>query len=108
MAEKGDLQSGAALMRRGIDGLTVMGGGLIVAMLIQVHFGLRPLRQIRVALARIRAGHANRLETGFPAEIAPLATEINTLLEHNADVVTRARIEGSPTARRLIFVAARR
>ena len=71
--------------------LGLMGGGLIVAMLIQVHFGLRPLRQIRVALARIRAGHANRLETGFPAEIAPLATEINTLLEHNADVVTRAR-----------------
>lgn len=91
----GDLAESRAAIRRFNVRLTwalgLMVLGLIAAMLIQVHFGLRPLRQIRSALARIRAGRAARLETDFPAEIAPLATEINTLLEHNAEVVTRAR-----------------
>lgn len=71
--------------------LGIMGLGLVAAMLIQVHFGLRPLRQIRTALAQIRLGRASRLETDFPAEIAPLAAEINTLLEHNTEIVERAR-----------------
>ncbi len=71
--------------------LGIMGLGLVAAMLIQVHFGLRPLRRIRTVLADIRLGRASRLETGFPAEIEPLAAEINTLLEHNQEIVTRAR-----------------
>ena len=71
--------------------LGVMGVGLVVAMVIQVRFGLRPLRRIRRALVRIRAGRESRLDDHFPREIAPLAREINTLLDHNAEVVTRAR-----------------
>lgn len=73
--------------------LGLMGAGLIVAMLIQVHYGLAPLRQLRAALARIRGGQASRLEGSYPAEIAPLADEINTLLEHIAAVVARARTQ---------------
>jgi len=73
--------------------LGLMGAGLIVAMLIQVHYGLAPLRQLRTALTRIRSGQANRLEGTFPAEIAPLAAEINTLLEHISAVVERARTQ---------------
>lgn len=73
--------------------LGLMGAGLIVAMLIQVHYGLAPLRQLRTALMRIRGGQASRLEGAFPAEIAPLAKEINTLLEHISAVVERARTQ---------------
>ncbi len=71
--------------------LGVMGVGLVVAMVIQVRFGLLPLRRIRRALVRIRDGKTRRLEGDFPREIAPLAGEINNLLDHNAEVVTRAR-----------------
>jgi signal transduction histidine kinase len=65
--------------------------GLIVAMVIQVRIGLMPLRRVSEALARIREGHARRLEGEFPAEIAPLAGELNGLIAHSAEVVGRAR-----------------
>ena len=50
------------------------------------------------ALARIREGHARRLEGSFPAEIAPLASELNSLIEHSAEVVGRARTHVSNLA----------
>ena len=53
--------------------LGVLGAGLFAAVLIQVLFGLRPLRRIRGALSDIRLGRAARLEGSFPSEINPLA-----------------------------------
>ena len=57
--------------------LGIMGLGLIAAMLIQVRFGLEPLRRISQGLSRIRSGRAERLDDDFPAEITPLAEELN-------------------------------
>ncbi len=71
--------------------LTALGGILLLAMAIQVRFGLRPLRQISAALGAIRSGRTRRLEGSFPNEIEPLARELNALLDHNEAVVTRAR-----------------
>jgi signal transduction histidine kinase len=68
-----------------------LGLGLVLAVLIQVRYGLRPLRRIRGALAEIRAGRAERLEGEFPAEVTPLADELNGLLDHTAEVLDRAR-----------------
>jgi signal transduction histidine kinase len=49
------------------------------------------LRRVRDSLARIRNGNARRLEGRFPAEIAPLAGELNSLIQHSEEVVGRAR-----------------
>jgi signal transduction histidine kinase len=68
-----------------------LGFGLIAAILIQVRVGLVPLRKVSEALARIREGHARRLEGEFPSEIQPLVTELNSLIAHSAEVVGRAR-----------------
>ena len=68
-----------------------LGLGLIAAIIIQVRLGLAPLRRVRASLARIREGRARRLEGNFPAEIVPLASELNSLIEHSAEVVARAR-----------------
>ncbi|HXJ01288.1 MAG TPA: sensor histidine kinase [Micropepsaceae bacterium] len=65
--------------------------GLLAAIAIQVRVGLMPLRRVSSALARIREGRARRLEGTFPAEIAPLAGELNSLIAHSAEVVGRAR-----------------
>jgi signal transduction histidine kinase len=65
--------------------------GLLAAIAIQVRVGLMPLRRVSEALARIREGRARRLEGKFPAEIAPLASELNGLIAHSAEVVGRAR-----------------
>jgi signal transduction histidine kinase len=49
------------------------------------------LRNVTQSLHRIRDGTARRLEGRFPSEIAPLAAELNSLIEHSAEVVGRAR-----------------
>lgn len=71
--------------------MAAMGAGLLVALLIQVRFGLRPLERVRKALAEIRSGRATKLDGEFPAEIEPLADELNGLLEGNREVLERAR-----------------
>jgi signal transduction histidine kinase len=65
--------------------------GVVAAVLIQVRFGLEPLRRIRRGLADVRIGRAKRLAGDYPEEIRPLADELNALLDHNEAVVERAR-----------------
>ena len=76
----------------------LLGLGLVVAVFLQVRVGLLPLRRLKDALARIRDGSAQRLEGKFPAEIAPLAAELNSLIEHSNEVVGRARTHVSNLA----------
>jgi signal transduction histidine kinase len=73
--------------------LGALGIGLLLAVFVQVHFGLRPLRRIGAAIAAVRGGRASRLEGRFPAEIVPLSSEINNLLEHDAQILERARTQ---------------
>jgi signal transduction histidine kinase len=76
----------------------LLGLGLVIAVFLQVRIGLLPLRRVATALARIRDGSAQRLEGDFPAEIAPLAGELNSLIAHSAEVVARARTHVSNLA----------
>jgi signal transduction histidine kinase len=76
----------------------LLGLGLISAILVQVRIGLQPLRKVSEALARIRDGKARRLDGHFPTEIAPLAGELNSLIQHSEEVVGRARTHVSNLA----------
>jgi signal transduction histidine kinase len=76
----------------------LLGVGLIIAIILQVRIGLQPLRRVRESLARIRDGKARRLEGRFPAEISPLAGELNSLIQHSEEVVGRARTHVSNLA----------
>ncbi len=69
----------------------ILGLGLVAAVFLQVRIGLQPLRRVTLALHRIRDGSARRLDGRFPSEIEPLASELNSLIEHSAEVVGRAR-----------------
>ncbi len=71
--------------------LAALGAGLLVAVVVQVRYGLRPLRELGAALSAIRTGKRERLEGAFPVEVLPLASELNALLTQNAQVVDRAR-----------------
>lgn len=57
----------------------------------QIRYGLRPLKKISEALSEIRSGETERLQGDFPKEVAPLAREVNALLDSNREVVDRAR-----------------
>jgi signal transduction histidine kinase len=76
----------------------LLGAGLVLAVFLQVRIGLLPLRKVSEALGRIRDGSAQSLEGDFPAEIAPLAAELNSLIAHSAEVVARARTHVSNLA----------
>ncbi|HEX4179033.1 MAG TPA: HAMP domain-containing sensor histidine kinase, partial [Rhizomicrobium sp.] len=76
----------------------LLGLGLIGAILVQVKIGLLPLRRVSEALTRIRDGKARRLDGRFPTEIAPLASELNSLIQHSEEVVGRARTHVSNLA----------
>jgi signal transduction histidine kinase len=71
--------------------LGVLFVGVVGAVLVQVRFGLEPLRRMGRALGAIRGGASARLKGDFPAEIEPLASELNALLDHNEALVERAR-----------------
>ncbi len=65
--------------------------GLLFALFVLVRLGLSPLNKVSEALAAIRSGRADRLTGDFPLEIQPLADELNSLVEHNATLLERAR-----------------
>ena len=73
--------------------LALTGIALLVATLLQVKVGLKPLAAIERGLADIRSGRRERLDGEFPAEIAPLQVELNALITSNQDIVDRARTQ---------------
>ena len=73
--------------------LALAGLGLALSTILQVRFGLLPLRAIQRRLAAIRSGDAEKLEGNPPAEIEPLQTEVNALLQSNLDIIERARTQ---------------
>ena len=56
--------------------LGILGGTLIMAAAVQVHFGLRPLGTLRGNIAAVRAGQAERLPEDVNFELKPVAEEI--------------------------------
>jgi signal transduction histidine kinase len=65
----------------------------IAANALAVRFGLNPLRRVGLALQQIREGKSSRLEGEFPPEIAPLANEMNALIDNNRRIVERSRTQ---------------
>ncbi|MDO9335914.1 MAG: ATP-binding protein [Caulobacter sp.] len=74
-----------------VGALVVLGVGLILAVYLQVRIGLAPLFGLRREVALVRRGKAERLVGDYPAELSPLAGELNALVAHNQDVVERQR-----------------
>jgi signal transduction histidine kinase len=84
-------------VRRFIVSLTVTFGLLGIALgattLLQIRFGLGPLTKLRNALSAIRRGEAERIPGEYPRDIAPLAQELNLLLDTNREILDRARTQ---------------
>lgn len=70
-------------------GLLALGLGL--ASLIQLRYGLRPVRALREALWRVRNGETHEVPTDQPAELRPLAEEVNALIAQNHAGLEHAR-----------------
>lgn len=71
--------------------LFILGAGLMIAVFLQVKFGLLPLNKIKASLFKVRNGDEQKLKDPYPLEVQPLASEINELLDHNSKIIERAK-----------------
>ncbi|MCX5512107.1 histidine kinase [Kaistia algarum] len=71
--------------------LSVFGVGLIAAIWVLMRWALQPLDRVRHGLAELRSGREQRFEGPFPAELEPLARELNALINSNQAIIERAR-----------------
>jgi signal transduction histidine kinase len=78
--------------------LAILAGLLLLAAVVQVELGLRPLTRLRREVARVRTGESSRLAGALPAEIRPLAEELDALLDDNEAMLTRARTQAADLA----------
>jgi signal transduction histidine kinase len=65
--------------------------GLIVAVVVQVRLGLRPLFALSQEIADLRSGRADQLGGAYPSELTPLADQLNALVRHNRESLERQR-----------------
>lgn len=66
-------------------------GGVFAAMVVAVRYSLNPLRRLETDVAKVREGETLKLAGDYPEEVRPLTEELNKLIEHNREVVERAR-----------------
>lgn len=78
--------------------LGALGIAFLAATVLQVRYGLHPLRALRAALQDIRRGAAPRLAGEYPVEVSPLAEELNEVLAHNEALIKRARVQAGNLA----------
>lgn len=81
--------------------LAGLGSLLLATGLAIIGFGLHPLDRLAKATARLRRGEAAELEGKYPAEIAPLVSDLNAYIHQNADMVARARVQAGNLAHSL-------
>jgi signal transduction histidine kinase len=66
---------------------------LAATTLFQVRFGLQPLARLSSAVGAIRRGETDHIDGQYPDDIAPLAAELNLLLDANREILERARTQ---------------
>lgn len=101
-ADADELERDVAGFRwRAMAVLAVVGLGSVLSALLQVRLALAPLQRMRHALARIRTGEAARFDDDVPNEIAPLALELDALVDANREAMERARTHAGNLAHAL-------
>jgi signal transduction histidine kinase len=73
--------------------LAFLGLGFLGSVIVQVRYGLRPMKALRAELNAIREGRKDKLVGDYPEEIEPVARELNLMIQANAEIVDRARTQ---------------
>ncbi len=79
----------------------VLGLGLFLMTLLQIRYGLSPLRRVRAAIQNLRSTGTNRITEPLPEEVEPLVEEINSLLAHSQNQAEEARTHAGNLAHAL-------
>ena len=71
----------------------LLGLVLVASTFFQVRFGLRPLMKLRGSVGAVRTGESQRIVGRYPKDLAPLALELNQLIDANREILDRARTQ---------------
>jgi signal transduction histidine kinase len=71
----------------------LLGLALVASTIVQVRFGLRPLVRLGAAVGMVRTGQTPRIVGQYPPDLAPLAGELNQLIDANREILERARTQ---------------
>ncbi len=81
LVDAGEIEQLTRAFRLGLwRSLITTGVILVLAQLLMLFLGFRPLRQVARDVGRIESGRAPRLEGRYPRELEPLARNVNRLL----------------------------
>lgn len=80
-----------AAVRPLLISLTALGAFLLIATLLQLRIGLRPLSRLKAALSDVRGGELDRIPGDQPMELREVVNELNGLLDENEAALARAR-----------------
>ncbi len=94
-------QDVALFTRQLVLTLSLLALALLAAIILQVRFGLRPLRVLRSEISKIRSGEKQRAPTAVPTEVLPVVSELNALLDHNSEMLEKARAQAANLAHAL-------
>jgi signal transduction histidine kinase len=77
---------------------TIVAVVCMVAGLVQVRRGLSAVSQVRERLADVHAGRERRMHGDYPAEVQPLVSDLNRLLEARDESIARAQAKAGDLA----------
>ncbi|KQS61442.1 histidine kinase [Rhizobium sp. Leaf371] len=75
-----------------VPAMVVLGISLVLGTLLQVRFGLRPLKRLTRAIAEVAEGSRERLPDVEAEELQPAANEINRLIAANVQRLSDTRL----------------
>ncbi|GAA4759704.1 hypothetical protein GCM10023306_00140 [Novosphingobium ginsenosidimutans] len=65
---------------------------LIIAVVLRVRFGLKPLARLTQDVADVRTGRAEQMVSEYSSDVTPLVNELNNLIEASKESVSRSRL----------------
>jgi signal transduction histidine kinase len=87
-----------AFLQMLVPSLATLAIFLAVAMWLFQRLALRPLGNLRKALARVHQDKAKRIEGEFPAELRPLVEDLNRVISHRETDLERTRTRAGELA----------
>jgi signal transduction histidine kinase len=78
--------------------LSLFAALMLVGATLQTQYGLRPAQRIADNIEALRLGNAERLPSDVPEEFSAIVSRLNTLLDAQAALVQRARVEAGNLA----------
>ena len=97
--ERADVDAVEASFKRDLlFGFALLAGALFAGAVAQLLLGLKPLRDLQLALSAMKSSGANKLDGQFPSELQPLISNLNDMLAAREDALERARQRASNMA----------